>query len=330
MDARKDIGHDPIGYHQAGLPDGIVRPNISVVADSLSKSQGTFIIDDEIPMKLLTEKTLDQEMTFETFVQSEDNVLALETAKLVAREGRPWVTDGPFYLYGESGSGKSHILQAIINSLDGLKAVMLNLRDLEADFKRAREHGYTLALAKRLTEPDIVLLDDIHLCEGHRDFQRELFSIIYQRLGADRAVVVTSEFPPEQLAGFEPRLIALLGRGSNVPVYPGDATTRYSMFRELSGDWGLPDHVLEYLTVQIGGGGRGFKDMVGELTHAPRLQRLLYLLGYRLTDAKKEFIEDEPAIISQWRRESDGTTHVVDFSYLQQSREVLNRVWCSI
>jgi chromosomal replication initiator protein len=265
-------------------------------------------------------------MTFENFVPCQSNAQALSMARLVAEEGRSSSyssTDGPLFIHGPAGTGKTHLLSAIANGSYEWKALLVNAGDLEEDYTRAVSRGTSDQLMRMLSDPQILLLDDIHLNKGYEEFQRELFSLIYQRVRQDRAVVLSSKLAPENLLGFDQRLLSLMQSGSAASLRLGGQVHRFDILQGFLADRAIPRPVVEYVAKYQTEDGHGLRRIARRCSHAPFVQRLLYLLGYRLCGARKESRGKHTVISSEWTRSADGRTPVERVQYFEASQQIV-------
>jgi chromosomal replication initiation ATPase DnaA len=251
-------------------------------------------------------ESVEREQNFATLCQFESNALAVRMARLVADEGNALASDGPLFVYGPAGSGKTHVLRAIATVAQSSGARVIDTRELRKGFERPRVSGKWEKLSEKLSRTRILLLDDVHQSAGAKEFQIELFSILYRRLKAEKAVVITSRVSPISLVGFEPRLISIMSTGTVAPMSLGGRKDWRSTLLALLGGRRVPDQVAQYVAEICQGNGHRLAEEAKRLTEAPRIQHLLYLHGFRLNSARKDFIRNEPVIFSQWARGRSG------------------------
>ena len=207
----------------------------------------------------------DQSMTFANFVRLRGNAFALELAQIVVAKTPVQLPYNPLYIYGEVGLGKTHLLSAIANEAAGRRVLMINTVDLAAEFVRAKRTDSQAELREWLVSMEILLVDDIQLCEGNEDLQLELFSMLNHMTGAGRWVVISSDVYPTKLVGVELRLLSRLRGGVIVGLQMADWTERLEILRHFLGDRNLPDDVLEYLAKNIADNVRQLKAAVLQL-----------------------------------------------------------------
>ena len=145
---------------------------------------------------------LDSKYQFENFVEKDGNALAKKEAlEVVKNLGLKY---NPFYIYGESGSGKTHLLQAIGNKVlennpeKRVKYISAeNLLENELEIQKIRGE-----------ELDLLLVDDIQVLGEKDDMIQEKFFNLFNSLHVkDKQIVLSSDSEPDQLKNVQSRLI---------------------------------------------------------------------------------------------------------------------------
>lgn len=210
----------------------------------------------------------DPTLTFDNYMVCQGNSFAVELARTVAHKSASRLPYNPLYIYGDIGLGKTHLLSAIANEAKGKEVLLVNTADLETERERAEKLKSRAELREWLVSVDILLVDDIQLCEGRENVQRDLFSVLNYMTKAHRWVVMTSDVPPTRLAGVEARLVSRFGGGVIVSLQMGNGTERRDLIRSFLGDRQMPENVLNYLADNITGDVRRLKAAVTQLLTA--------------------------------------------------------------
>lgn len=154
---------------------------------------------------------LDSKYQFENFVEKDGNALAKKEAlEVVKNLGLKY---NPFYIYGESGSGKTHLLQAIGNKVlennpeKRVKYISAeNLLENELEIQKIRGE-----------ELDLLLVDDIQVLGEKDDMIQEKFFNLFNSLHVkDKQIVLSSDSEPDQLKNVQSRLIVRFKWGMTV------------------------------------------------------------------------------------------------------------------
>ncbi len=207
----------------------------------------------------------DPALTFDNYVVCKGNSIAVELAKTVAHKSPSQLPYNPLYFYGDIGLGKTHLLSAIGNAARDKEALLVNTADLETELERAERLKSRAELREWLSSVEILLVDDIQLCEGREDVQRDLFSVLNHMTKAQRWVVISSDVPPTRLAGVESRLLSRLRGGVIVSLQMGDGNERRDLIRHFMHEHPMPEDVVDYLADNITDNVRRLKAAVAQL-----------------------------------------------------------------
>ncbi len=198
---------------------------------------------------------LNPKYTFDTFVIGASNRFAHAAAVAVAEA--PAKAYNPLFVYGDSGLGKTHLLHAIGDYAQhlypGVKVRYVNSEEFTNDFINSIRDDKAGAFQRRYRDVDVLLIDDIQFLQGKVQTQEEFFHTFNTLHNANKQVVITSDLPPKQLAGFEERMRSRFEWGLITDVQPPDLETRIAILRKKAVGEGLqaPDEVLEFIGSKI-------------------------------------------------------------------------------
>jgi|GEM_PF-5239510 len=212
----------------------------------------------------LLDRGPDPRLTFDTIVPCRVNEFTLEIARVAANRERRHAFN-PCYIYGEVGTGKTHLLSAIANEAGPYRARLVNTADLEVEFERAARESRRAELRAWLVSADILLIDDIQLCEHQEALQNEVFAVINHIIRDGKVIVISSDVSPTRLRNVQSRLLSRLGAGVIVKLGVGDLRERMAIVRQLAGAPPLPEPVVSYLAEQISDSVRRLKAAVTQL-----------------------------------------------------------------
>ena len=201
------------------------------------------------------EPHLNPKYLFETFVIGSSNRFAHAAAVAVAEA--PAKAYNPLFIYGDSGLGKTHLLHAIghyaFSLYPGIRVRYVNSEEFTNDFINSIGEGKAGAFQRRYREVDVLLVDDIQFLQGKEQTMEEFFHTFNTLHNANKQVVITSDVPPKQLAGFEDRMRSRFEWGLITDIQPPDLETRIAILRKKAASEKLqaPDDVLGYIASKI-------------------------------------------------------------------------------
>ena len=198
---------------------------------------------------------LNPKYTFDTFVIGASNRFAHAAAFAVAEA--PARAYNPLFVYGDSGLGKTHLLHAIGDYAQhlfaGVKVRYVNSEEFTNDFINSIRDDKASAFQRRYRDVDVLLIDDIQFLANKQQTQEEFFHTFNTLHNAEKQVVITSDLPPKQLAGFEERMRSRFEQGLITDINPPDLETRIAILRKKAVGERLPapDDVLEFIASKI-------------------------------------------------------------------------------
>ncbi len=191
--------------------------------------------------------------TFDTFVIGQSNQFACTAALAVAEA--PGLSYNPLFIYGGAGLGKTHLLQAIGHyvrkNYSHKKVVYVSTEQFTNDFInsiRDRNSNRIDGFRQRYRSSDVLLVDDVQFLKGKEGIQEEFFHTFNALQQAGKAVVLSSDRPPKDIATLEDRLRSRFSMGLITDIQPPDLETRIAILRRKVDTERLevPDDVLEY------------------------------------------------------------------------------------
>ena len=172
------------------------------------------------------------EMTFARFVTGESNRLACAAAKSICRE------DGgsrynPLFIYGSSGLGKTHLLNAVMNEVrsSGRKVIYCKGDEFTNRLVQALQNKKMPEFREEFRTADLLLLDDIEFLAGKQATQEELFNTFNGVMIRGGRVVLSSDRPPKDLATLEERLRTRFESGILAEIGKPDKAMREEYIR---------------------------------------------------------------------------------------------------
>lgn len=197
---------------------------------------------------------LNARYTFENFVVGKSNELAAAAASAVAEA--PGSVYNPLFIYGPTGLGKTHLMQAIGHAI--AKAPLsrrihyLPAEDFTNAYIDAIQHRSMQQFRRQFRELDVLLVDDIHFLRGKDATQEEFFHTFNALYEAGRQIVMTSDRAPSEIPGIEARLVGRFQWGTVANIDYPDAEHRTAILQhKLETEHlahAIPHNVLELLS----------------------------------------------------------------------------------
>lgn len=193
------------------------------------------------------ERFTSEEFTFETFVVGPSNKLAYAASVAVAEH--PAQNYNPLLIYGDSGLGKTHLLNSIANVIrkndSHSKIVYIKGDDFINEFIELIRAGRGSEFRAKYREADLLLVDDVQFVAGKEQVQNEFFHTFNNLYESGRQIVLTSDRPPSEMTLLDDRLRTRFEWGLLVDVAPPDFETRVAIVKNKAALLGmdLPDKV---------------------------------------------------------------------------------------
>ena len=218
--------------------------------------------------------------TFDTFVPGDSNRFARTVALAVAEgSGRDF---NPLCIYGGSGLGKTHLLNAIGNYAlvkdSSLKVRYVTSEEFTNEFIEAlqtpnQSQGQIADFNRRYREVDVLLIDDIQFLGGKEATLEQFFHTFNSLYQANKRIVIASDVAPKNLKGFEARLISRFESGLTVDIKPPDLETRIAILRMMASmnHCNVPSDVLDLIAERFT---ENIRELEGALTRVTAVASL--------------------------------------------------------
>lgn len=199
--------------------------------------------------------SLNEHFQFDTFVVGPSNSFAHAACVAVAQA--PAKAYNPLFIYGNSGLGKTHLMQAIGHYVlahgRSPRVCYISSEAFINEFIDALQNNQPLEFRRRYRGMDLLLIDDIHFLAGKERLQEEFFHTFNALFNAHKQIVMTSDRPANQIQGLEQRLVSRFEWGLVTELQPPDFETRLAILRnkQQRAAITLPEPVLEFIASRI-------------------------------------------------------------------------------
>ncbi len=222
---------------------------------SISKTQ---TINAALPLEeyyINKSDNLNPKYTFSTFVVGPFNALAHTAAKTVSE--KPGIAYNPLFIYGKTGHGKTHLIQAVGNQLKrcGRKVFYVTSERFAVDYFNSLQSGSANNFKDKYRQFDTLIMDDVQFLANKEKTQEELFHLFNALHDTNKQIVFSSDIHPALLSGLEERLQSRFAQGMIVDIPAPDMESRAAILRAKAAQNGivLLDSVIDHLAFTIEG-----------------------------------------------------------------------------
>ncbi len=193
--------------------------------------------------------------TFDTFVVGSGNELAYAACQAIA--ANPGIKYNPLFLYGGSGIGKTHLIQAVGNAVLATKpdarVVYVSTEQFVQEFVDALRYKKNTDFADFYRGADVLIVDDVQFLAGKEKIQEEFFHTFNALHQANKQIIISSDKPPREIPTLEERLRSRFVWGMSIDMQNPDFETRCAILQIKSElhRVQLPNDVVDYLATNI-------------------------------------------------------------------------------
>lgn len=212
---------------------------------------------------------LNPRYTFETFVVGSFNELAFAAAQAAIK--RPGITYNPLFIYGDTGRGKTHLIQAIGNQFKKLyptrKVYYLTSEKFTSDYTDSIQQGNANRFKDKYRQYDLIIMDDIQFLAKKEKTQEELFHLFNHLHDNNKQIIFSSDRPPQAIPDIADRVRGRLASGMTIDISEPDTESRIAIVRKKAAmhDVTLADDVVEYVATSVSGSIRELEGIINSL-----------------------------------------------------------------
>ena len=217
-----------------------------------------------------------QKETFENFVVGPSNKFAYSAAKAVASNmGNTPVNStmsyNPLFIYGNSGLGKTHLLNAIANKMrennPGISIIFVKMEEFTNEFLTHLSNKTTSVFHEKYRNSDVIIIDDIQFLAGKETTQEEFFHTIDSYIVDNKQIVLSSDRPPKDIQTLAERIRGRIEQGLLADIQPPELETRIAIIKNKCAiyDLKLDENIIIYIAEKVKNNIRQLEGVVKKL-----------------------------------------------------------------
>ncbi len=197
---------------------------------------------------------LNENFTFDEFVVGPSNSWAHAAALAVAQ--KPGRAYNPLFIYGDTGIGKTHLMQAVGNKIlekQGKTVAYISTETLLNEYITSIQSGSTLNFRNKYRSVDVLLIDDIQFLASKSGLQEEFFHTFNALYNDKKQIIITSDRPASEISGLEERLVSRFNAGMATQMECPNFETRLAILRykQASKEKPLSDEVQTFIAENV-------------------------------------------------------------------------------
>lgn len=235
-----------------------------------AKTLSPFI--SELPLQeyyIDKESNLNPRYTFESFVVGPFNELAHAAAQAVIK--KPGIAYNPFFVYGATGHGKTHLLQAIGNyikaSFHGQRIFYVSSEKFTQDYVTSVQNNQASQFKDKYRHFDCLIMDDVQFFSNKEKSQEELFHLFNDMYSRNKQIVFSSDKHPNYIQNLGDRLKSRFAAGMTVDIPPPDRESRVAILKSKARllKFSLQDDVADYVATALEGNVRELEGVLNSI-----------------------------------------------------------------
>ena len=240
--------------------------------------------------------------TFENFIVGSTNKFANAAAQAVA--ANPSGAYNPLFIWGGSGLGKTHLLNAIQIEIKKnhpeFNIVYVDGEKFTNEIISAIHDNKTAEFHTKYRAADVLLVDDIQFIGGKESTQEEFFHTFNTLYNADKQIVLASDRAPREIKSLEERLRTRFEMGLIADIQPPDFETRVAIIRRKADllNLDMPNEVAEYIANRLKNNIRQLEGAVKKLDAYRKLEGIQPVIGAAQNAIKDILSESQPVPVT--------------------------------
>jgi len=243
------------------------RATKKVNTDVKPASAPTAISQEGLPLrrKFVQDDGLREHYTFGNFVVGPFNDLAHSAAQAIIKKPSAY---NPFFIYGQTGLGKTHLIQAIGNKMkennQNIRALYTSSEGFLQDYTNAIKNNTVQNYKNKYRSYDLLIMDDVQFLSGKEKTQEELFHLFNVLYHQGNQIIFSSDKHPNYIPGLEDRLKSRFSAGMIIDISRPDIESRVAILSKKLKELDIPitDRATLYIAEHVEGNIRELEGIV--------------------------------------------------------------------
>ena len=248
----KDSDTRSVRLPQQPMPPSKEQQDLDGYADySPGKIENPFVIPGIRKTKI--DSNLNNSYVFDRYIEGDCNRLARSAAMAIA-ENPGSNSFNPFFIYGGTGLGKTHLIQSIGNKIkqehgNEIAVMYISSEGFTNEFVQAIRNNRASEFTMFYRQIDVLIVDDIQFFSGKEKTQEEFFHIFNALHQDGKQLILSSDRAPREISDIEERLISRFSWGLSADLQVPEYETRYAILERKASDNGieLSHDILEFI-----------------------------------------------------------------------------------
>ena len=222
------------------------------------------------------EDNLNPRYTFESFVVGPFNELAHAASQAVIK--KPGNIYNPLFIYGNTGHGKTHLIQAVGNYIKNTqtdkRVHYVTSEKFALDYVNSMQSNKTNYFKQKYRKYDVLIMDDIHFLSNKEKTQEELFHLFNYLYDNNKQIIFSSDKHPNYIPNLEERLKSRFAAGMIVDIPTPDQESRATILRAKArmNNFLLNDEIVEFLAQTISSNIRELEGVLNSIIFQTQLK----------------------------------------------------------
>ncbi|MFH1402400.1 MAG: chromosomal replication initiator protein DnaA [Patescibacteria group bacterium] len=218
---------------------------------------------------------LNPRYTFDSFVVGSFNELSYITSQTILK--KPVVIYNPFFIYGKTGYGKTHLIQALGNEFKNLnkKVYYITSEKFSMDCVQSIQQNKINLFKEKYRKYDVLIMDDIQFLTRKERTQEELFHLFNYLYNENKQIIFSSDIHPNQIPDLADRLKSRFSAGMIVDIQAPDIESKTAILRSKieAHNFYLSDNVINCIASEIKGNIRELEGIFNSIISQSQLKK---------------------------------------------------------